>query len=108
MFYHHGFTHPLLVTLAWMYFFSLAAIVSWCLEVEVPHVFLLFVCVFGISLVFLGLPANVCIHVPAFLMTLSLNEKRVKDAIAKKKNVTNLNQINTQIKCSSNQLSRRL
>jgi hypothetical protein len=84
--YHHGFTHPLLATLVWMYFFFGRH--SWLVfrgggPPSPPHVFLLFVCVFRIPPVILGLPMSPCIHVPAFLMALPLNEKRVKDPIEK-------------------------
>jgi hypothetical protein len=50
---HHGFTPS--VGDHYADVFSFVGIVGWCFEVEVPRVFLLFVCVFGILRVILGL-----------------------------------------------------
>jgi hypothetical protein len=86
---HHGLTHPLLATLARMYFFFGRHCSLVCRGGGPPypsHVFLLLVCVVGIPPVILGLLVSLCIRVLAFLMAFLLNEIQAKDLISKKKN----------------------
>jgi hypothetical protein len=83
---HHGFIHPLLATIARMHFFSLAGIVGWSVEVEVPPS-----CILAVRLCLWDFASNpkitwefFCICVSTFLMAFPLNEKWVKDLILKK------------------------
>jgi len=56
----------------------------WCVEVVVPHLFMLFVCVFRIPPVILGLHGCPLCPCSSFSYGLSFNEKTVKDPILKK------------------------